>query len=70
MTLGGELNKLTFNVGMGRGWSRIHWRHDIQQGTLLGEAVALSLLRDRAHRYNKNYTGVTFTSFDGNKVTV
>jgi len=70
MMVGGELNKPAFNVGMGRAWSGIHWGHDVQQGMLLGEAVAISLLRDQAHLYNENYTGVTFTSFNGNKVTV
>ena len=70
ITVGGELNKLASNIGIGRAWSGIHWRQDIQQGMLLGEAVAISLLRDQAHLYNENYTGFTFTSFDGTTVTV
>ena len=70
MTVGGELNKLASNVGFGRAFAGIHWRQDIQQGMLLGEAVAISLLRDQAHLYNENYTGFTFTSFSGNQVTV
>lgn len=70
MTVGGELNKLASNAGFGRMFAGIHWRQDVQQGMLLGEAVAISLLRDQAHLYNENYTGFTFTSFSGNKVTV
>jgi hypothetical protein len=38
---------------------------------LLGEQVAISLLQDQAHLYNENYTGFTFTKFDGmTKVTI
>ena len=70
MTVGGELNKLASNVGFGRMFAGIHWRQDVEQGMLLGEAVAISLLRDQAHLYNENYTGFTFTGFSGNKVTV
>jgi membrane-associated phospholipid phosphatase len=71
MTVGGELNKLASNVGFGRVYSGIHWRQDIVQGMLLGEQVAISLLQDQAHLYNENYTGFTFTKFDGmTKVTI
>jgi membrane-associated phospholipid phosphatase len=70
ITVGGELNKLASNVGFGRIDAGIHWRQDIQQGMLLGEAVAVSLLRDQAHLYNENYTGFTFTGFSGNTITV
>jgi membrane-associated phospholipid phosphatase len=70
ITLGGELNKLAANVGFGRVFSGIHWRQDIEQGMLLGETVAISLLRDQGHLYNENYTGFTFTRFDGTRITV
>src|SRR5271154_2939965 len=70
MTVGGELNKLASNVGFGRVFAGIHWREDIQQAMLLGEAVAISLLRDQAHLYNENYTGFTFNSFNGQTITV
>jgi membrane-associated phospholipid phosphatase len=70
LTVGGELNKLASNVGFGRIFSGIHWRDDVWQGMLLGEAVAINLLRDQAHLYNENYTGFTFTKFDGNQITV
>jgi membrane-associated phospholipid phosphatase len=70
IAIGGELNKLASNVGFGRTFAGIHWRQDIQQGMLLGETVAINLLRDQAHLYNENYTGFTFTKFDGTRITV
>ena len=70
MTVGGELNKLASNVGFGRVFAGIHWRQDVVQGMLLGEQVAISLLRDQAHLYNEDYHGFTFTTFNGEKITV
>ena len=70
ITVGGELNKLASNVGLGRVFAGIHWRPDIEQAMNLGEAVAINLLRDQAHLYNENYTGFSFTKFDGTPITV
>lgn len=70
MTVGGELNKLASNVGIGRALSGIHWREDIHQGMLLGEAVAISVLKDQGHLYNENYEGFTLTMFNGTQITV
>jgi membrane-associated phospholipid phosphatase len=70
ITVGGELNKLASNVGFGRVDAGIHWRNDIVQGMLLGERIAISLLKDQGHLYNENYQGFTFTKFDGTKITV
>jgi membrane-associated phospholipid phosphatase len=70
ITVGGEINKLAANVGFGRMFAGIHWRQDILQGMILGETVAISLLKDQAHLYNENYKGFTFTKFDGTPETV
>jgi PAP2 superfamily len=70
ITVGGELNKLATNVGVGRAFAGIHWRQDFWQGMLLGEAVAINLLKDQSRLYNENYKGFTFTRFDGTKITV
>ncbi len=70
LTVGGELNKLASNVGVGRAFAGIHWRQDFQQAMLLGERVAVNLLQDQAHLYNENYTGFTFTGFMGNPIKV
>jgi hypothetical protein len=70
MTLGGELNKLASNVSVGRDIEGVHWRSDAWQGLLLGEAAAISVLRDQSRMYNEPFSGFTFTSFEGNPITV
>jgi hypothetical protein len=44
---------------------------DYEQGLLLGEAVALSVLRDQATNYaGENFSGFAITRFDGTSFTV
>jgi len=70
ITVGGELNKLADNVALGRDMAAVHWRSDAQQALLLGEAVAISILRDQRPIYNEPFSGFTFTKFDGTTITV
>lgn len=70
LTVGGELNKLAMNVAMGRMAAGIHWRSDAVEGMLLGEQVALSLLRDLRMCYKEYFTGFKFTRLDGTQVTI
>jgi hypothetical protein len=70
LTVNGELNKLGHNVTFAHGiHSGIHWRSDSDTSLLLGEAVALSYLRNKARTYNESFT-VTLTKFDGTVVTI
>jgi hypothetical protein len=70
ITVGGELNKLARNVSFGHGvLAGIHWRADTDWSMTLGEAMAISILRDKAKTYNEKFT-ITFTKLDGNKVTI
>ena len=70
LTVNGELNKLGHNVSFGHGiHAGIHWRSDTDTSLLLGEAVALSFLRDRAMTYNEPFT-VRLTKFDGTTATI
>lgn len=70
LTVNGELNKLGHNVTFGHGiHAGIHWRSDSDTSLLLGEAVALSFLRDRAQTYNEPFT-VNLTKFDGTAATI
>ncbi len=70
MTVGGELNKLAMNVAYGRNIAGVHWRTDGSESLRLGEAVAISVLRDFRLLYAENFGGFTFTTFDGQTITV
>lgn len=70
LTVGGELNKLANNIAIGRNMAGVHWRSDGTEGVLLGEQVAISLLKDYKLTYNENFGDFQFTSFEGDAVTI
>ena len=68
--INGELSKLAFNIPFGHGvHSGIHFRSSNHWGILLGEAVALSVLNDRAKSYNEPFT-INITKFDGTTAVI
>ena len=70
MTVNGELNKLAHNISFGHGiHPGIHWRTDSDSSIQLGEALAISVLQDRAQTYNEKFT-VNFTKIDGTPATI
>lgn len=70
LDINGELSKLAFNVPFGHGvHAGIHFRSSNHWGVLLGEAVALSILKDRAKSYNEPFT-ISITKFDGTTATI
>jgi hypothetical protein len=70
ITVGGEVDKLASNIGIGRDFAGVHWRSDYTEALLLGQAVAISVLADQQNLYNENFNGATFTTFDGTRITV
>ena len=65
LDINGELSKLAFNISIGHGiHAGIHFRSSTLWSILLGEQVALSVLRDRAKSYTEPFT-ITITKFDG-----
>ena len=70
ITVGGEMNKIAANIAIGRNHAAVHWRSDYADSLPLGEAVAISVLRDQRATYNEQFSGFTFTKFDGTKITV
>jgi hypothetical protein len=70
LTVNGELAKLGHNVSFGHGiHAGIHWRSDTDTSLLLGEAVALSFLQEKARTYNEPFT-IRLTRFDGTTATI
>jgi len=70
LKVNGELNKLAHNISFGHGiHAGIHWRTDTDASLLLGEAVALSVLRNRAHTYNEKFTAA-LQKLDGSTAVI
>ena len=70
LTVGGELNKLATNLGVGRNWAGIHWRSDAAASLALSEEVAIGLLRDEKPTFHEPFEGFRFTRFDGSTVVI
>jgi hypothetical protein len=70
LTINGELHKLAHNISFGHGiHAGIHWRSDTDISIRLGEAVALSVLRDMACTYAEPFS-ITITKVDGAPATI
>jgi hypothetical protein len=70
LTVGGELNKLASNIALGRNFAGVHWRSDFVESVNLGEAMAISVLKDERLTYIEPFKGYTFTRMDGTQITV
>lgn len=70
LTVGGELNKLASNIAHGRDTAGVHWRSDGWGGLLLGEDVAIRLLRDHKTLTHESFAGFSMTKFDGTTITI
>jgi membrane-associated phospholipid phosphatase len=70
LTVGGEINKLAFNVAIGRNFAGIHYRTDAEAGFLLGEQVAIAILQDMVNTYAEDFSGFQLTLMDGTPVTI
>ena len=70
LAIGGELDKLAWNIIMGRNFAGIHWRSDAAAGLELGERVAIAVLREMKLTGNELFAGFNLRRFDGRRVTV
>jgi hypothetical protein len=69
-TVGDEIDKLAFNVAMGRDWAGIHYRSDCVAGLKLGECVGISVLQDLARTFTESFNGFQLRRFDGTEVRI
>lgn len=70
LTVGGELDKLAGNIAAGRNFAGIHWRSDYLQGILLGEEVAINLMRECRMGYTENIAALKLKKFDGSEIVI
>ncbi len=70
LTVLGELEKLAYNVAIGRNIGGVHWRSDAVASLMLGQEVAVEILRDMKANYPEPFAGFSFTGFDGVVVVV
>lgn len=70
LTVKGEVEKLAFNIAMGRNFAGIHYRSDATAGIRLGEEVAISVLEDLVNTFAEDFQGFQYTRFDGEPVRI
>jgi hypothetical protein len=70
LTVGGELDKIAYNVANGRNIAGVHWRSDSDASIALGEKIAIQILKEQKATYNESFGGFSLTKFDGTTVTV
>ena len=69
-TIGGELNKLAYNLSMGRDMSGVHWRADDEVGMKQGEEWSINYLVEAANTYPEDFEGFELTKFDGTRLVI
>ncbi|MEW6731517.1 MAG: vanadium-dependent haloperoxidase [Acidobacteriota bacterium] len=70
ITIGDELNKIASNVAIGRNIAGVHWRSDATTSLLLGEEIAIRVLKELRPTFNEKFGGFSLTKFDGNTIIV
>ncbi len=71
LTLGKEIDKLAAKIGFGRSFAGIHWRSDTREGLRVGEAAAISVLKNRKNTTQEGSGAqLRFTSFGGSQITI
>lgn len=69
LTVEGEINKLAANIAIGRSWAGVHYFSDYWESILLGEAIAIEILREHMVTTPTDFT-LTIPTFDGWTLTL
>ena len=69
LTVGNELNKLAYNVALGRNAGGVHYRSDAYHSVRLGERIAAGIMEEQKACFNEQI-GFAFTSFDGQPIRI
>ncbi len=70
LRLGDEVNKLANNISIGRNAAGVHYRSDGDDGLLLGEDIAIGILRDYSFTHKEKFDGFQLTKFDGTSILI
>jgi hypothetical protein len=68
LTVGDELDKLAWNLALGRAFAGVQWRSDAEAGLRLGEAVAVALLRELRELLPEAHGAFTLRAFNGTRI--
>lgn len=69
LTVGGELNKVAANISIGRNMGGVHWRTDYSESVLLGEELAIRIMRELRPISHEQFS-FTLSRFDGTAITI
>lgn len=69
LTVESEVNKLASNIAIGRDWAGVHYYTDYWESMLLGQSIAIELLREDLLTGLDDYT-LTIPTFEGDTIKV
>ncbi len=69
LTVEGEVNKLASNIALARGWAGVHYFSDYWESMLLGEKIAIEILREHMLTMTVDCT-LTVPTFEGDIITL
>ncbi len=69
LTVEGEINKLASNISIARSWAGVHYFSDYWESMLLGEAIAIEILREHMVTTAIDFT-LSIPTFEGSTITL